>query len=108
MSMWRPLRLASRFLRTRERECILTALRMMSPSLMSFLTLKRELAMEISLASLGSSQILPLPHFFTEAARRFCNFSDMGGVRAAAPAWPLGGELEGWLSFSSQDGLSQN
>eukprot|EP00444_Apocalathium_aciculiferum_P022927 CAMPEP_0183424064 /NCGR_PEP_ID=MMETSP0370-20130417/30030_1 /TAXON_ID=268820 /ORGANISM="Peridinium aciculiferum, Strain PAER-2" /LENGTH=56 /DNA_ID=CAMNT_0025608291 /DNA_START=112 /DNA_END=279 /DNA_ORIENTATION=+ len=35
MPVWRPLRLASRFLRTRERECILTALRMMRPSLMS-------------------------------------------------------------------------
>lgn len=32
--------------------------------------------MEISLASLGSSQTLPLPHFITLAASRFCSFSD--------------------------------
>jgi hypothetical protein len=36
----------------------------------------RELAMEISETSLGSSQTLPLPHLSTLAARRFCCFSD--------------------------------
>lgn len=35
--MWRPLRLASKFLRTRERECMVTALRMIRPSLINFL-----------------------------------------------------------------------
>lgn len=35
-----------------------------------------ELAMEISLDSLGSSQTLPLPHLRTLAASRFCSFSD--------------------------------
>eukprot|EP00411_Alexandrium_monilatum_P021092 CAMPEP_0175202736 /NCGR_PEP_ID=MMETSP0093-20121207/10706_1 /TAXON_ID=311494 /ORGANISM="Alexandrium monilatum, Strain CCMP3105" /LENGTH=103 /DNA_ID=CAMNT_0016495789 /DNA_START=130 /DNA_END=437 /DNA_ORIENTATION=+ len=75
--MWRPLRFASKFFRTRDRECIFTALRMMRPSLISFRMLKREFAMEISLVSFGSNHILPLPHFFTEAARRFCNLRDM-------------------------------
>lgn len=36
----------------------------------------RELAREISLTSLGSSQILPFPHLSTEAASRFWSFSD--------------------------------
>ena len=36
----------------------------------------RELAMEISLTSLGSSQIFRLPHFSTEAARRFWSFRE--------------------------------
>ena len=35
-----------------------------------------ELAIEISLTSLGSSQIFLLPQLSTEAARRFCSFSD--------------------------------
>ena len=60
------------------------ALRMMRPSLMSFLTLKRELAMEISLTSLGSSQMRPRPHFLTEAARRFWSFMD---PMAATASW---------------------
>lgn len=36
----------------------------------------RELAMEISLTSLGSSQTLPLPHLRTLAASRFWSFRD--------------------------------
>ena len=36
----------------------------------------RELAMEISLTSLGSSQTFPLPHLRTLAASRFCSFRD--------------------------------
>lgn len=36
----------------------------------------RELAIEISLTSLGSSQTLRRPHFNTEAANRFCSFKD--------------------------------
>lgn len=35
-----------------------------------------ELAIEISLTSLGSSQTLRRPHFRTEAASRFCSFSE--------------------------------
>ena len=34
----------------------------------------RELAIEISLVSLGSNQILRLPHFSTDAANRFWSF----------------------------------
>merc|ERR1719161_3174860 len=75
--MCRPLRFASRFFVTRERECIFTALRMMRPSLRSLRMLKREFAMLISFASFGSNQIRPLPHFFTEAARRFCKLNDI-------------------------------
>lgn len=36
----------------------------------------RELAIEMSLTSLGSSQTLRRPHFNTEAANRFCSFKD--------------------------------
>ena len=36
----------------------------------------RLLAMEISLISVGSSQILRLPQLRTEAARRFCSLRD--------------------------------
>ncbi|KAL2824645.1 hypothetical protein BDW59DRAFT_84298 [Aspergillus cavernicola] len=53
------------------RECMVTGLRMMRPSLTSLRTVWRELALEISLISLGSSQILRLPQPTTEAARRF-------------------------------------
>ena len=42
--------------------------------------------MEISLTSFGSSQILPLPHFSTEAARRFCSRSETPiATRSARP-----------------------
>ena len=50
---------------------MVTGLRMMSPSEMSLRIVWRELALEISLTSLGSSQILRSPHLATEAARRF-------------------------------------
>eukprot|EP00449_Zooxanthella_nutricula_P032171 CAMPEP_0198488696 /NCGR_PEP_ID=MMETSP1462-20131121/939_1 /TAXON_ID=1333877 /ORGANISM="Brandtodinium nutriculum, Strain RCC3387" /LENGTH=70 /DNA_ID=CAMNT_0044217169 /DNA_START=15 /DNA_END=224 /DNA_ORIENTATION=- len=40
--------------------------------------------MEISLASLGSSQMRFLPHFFTSAASRFWSFADMA-ARAKGP-----------------------
>jgi hypothetical protein len=36
-----------------------------------------ELALAISLISLGSNQTLFLPHFITEAASRFCNFNEL-------------------------------
>merc|ERR1712018_723623 len=69
----RPLRRAMVFLRTRARECTATGLRMMRPSFTSLRMFWRELALAISLVSLGSSQILFLPHFRTAAANRFCN-----------------------------------
>ena len=43
----------------------------MNPSLLSLRMFWRELAMEMSLTSFGSSQILRFPHLSTEAARRF-------------------------------------
>lgn len=46
----------------------------------------RELAMEMSLVSLGSSQTFPFPHFITEAASRFWGFSD---TIFASPFWTL-------------------
>lgn len=49
----------------------MTCLRMIRPSETSFRIVWRELALEISFTSLGSSQILRLPHPTTEAASRF-------------------------------------
>lgn len=49
---------------------------MMRPSFCRRATLRRELAREISLTSLGSSQILRLPHLRTDAARRFWSLRD--------------------------------
>ena len=46
--VWRPLRLASRFLATRLRECIATGFTMMRPSLINLRTFMRELACLIS------------------------------------------------------------
>lgn len=67
-----PILLAAVSSRARERECMVTGLRMMRPSAMSLRTVWRELALEISPTSFGSSQILRLPQSATEAARRFC------------------------------------
>ena len=50
---------------------MVTGFLMMSPSETSLRTVWRELALEISLTSLGSSQILFLPHPRTDAASRF-------------------------------------
>ena len=44
----------------------------------------RELAMEISLTSLGSSQTLPLPHLSTLEASRFCSLRETIAAAAAA------------------------
>lgn len=41
----------------------------------------RELAMEISVTSLGSSQTLRSPQLSTEAASRFCNLNDTMAAR---------------------------
>lgn len=49
---------------------------MIRPSFCRRATLRRELAKEISLTSLGSSQILRLPHLRTDAARRFWSLRD--------------------------------
>lgn len=57
--------------RARDLECMVTGLRMMRPSATSFRIVWRELALEISLVSLGSSQILRFPQPTTDAARRF-------------------------------------
>ena len=59
----------------------------------------REFAIEISLTSFGSSQILPLPHFSTEAARRFCSRRETpmpedpayGGWRCGDELWHVSG-----------------
>ena len=69
---WRPMRRAAVSSRARERECMVTGLRMMRPSATSLRTDCRELAAAISLASFGSSQILRWPQPTTEAASRFC------------------------------------
>jgi len=57
--------------RARARECMVTGLRMMRPSWTSLRMVWRELALAISLDSLGSSQILRFPQPTTDAARRF-------------------------------------
>ena len=54
---------------------------MIRPSLWRREILRRELAKAISLISLGSNQILRLPHFNTDAARRFWSFSDTAQER---------------------------
>ena len=46
------------------------------PSFFNRAILRRLLANEISLISLGSNQILRLPHLRTDAARRFWSLSD--------------------------------
>ena len=58
---------------------------MMSPSFTSFLTFWRELALAISVVSLGSSQIFLCPHLRTEAASLFCSrrvLAERDGQRA--------------------------
>merc|ERR1719277_2719644 len=54
--LWRPFLLASLLAPTRDLEWTATGFLMTRPSLISFLTLARELALAISLISLGSSQ----------------------------------------------------
>lgn len=66
-----PILLAAVRARDLARECMVTGLRMMRPSEMSLRTVWRELALEISFTSFGSSQILRLPQPATDAARRF-------------------------------------
>lgn len=67
-----PIRLAAVSSRARLRECMVTGFLIIRPSEMSLRTVWRELALEISLTSFGSSQTLRLPQPATEAARRFC------------------------------------
>jgi hypothetical protein len=52
-------------------ECIVTGFRMIKPSATSFRMVWRELALEISETSFGSSQIFRFPQPTTLAARRF-------------------------------------
>lgn len=66
-----PIRRAAVSSRARARECIVTCFRIISPSDTSLRMVWRELALEISLTSLGSSQILRLPHPTTDAASLF-------------------------------------
>jgi len=66
-----PILLASFKARARARECIATGLRMMRPSLTNLRIVCRELALEISFTSFGSSQILRSPQPTTAAASRF-------------------------------------
>ena len=56
-----PLRRASVFLRQRARECTVTGLRMIRPSFSSLRICSRELALAISLVSLGSNHTFFLP-----------------------------------------------
>ena len=66
-----PIRRAAFSSRALARECMVTGLRMMRPSETNLRMVWREFALEISLTSLGSSQILRLPQPATDAARRF-------------------------------------
>merc|ERR1740138_1139268 len=74
--VWRPLRFASAQALVRARECTFCGFASTKPSLISLRMFCRELAIEISLTSFGSSQILRLPHLSTDDARRFCSSSD--------------------------------
>lgn len=67
-----PIRRAAVSSRARDRECMVTGFWMMRPSATSFRMVWRELALEISAVSLGSSQILRFPQPTTDAAKRFC------------------------------------
>ena len=69
---WRPIRRARFSSRARIRECIVVGFLMMRPSETNFRMVCRELALPISVISLGSSQTLFLPQPRTDAARRFC------------------------------------
>ena len=68
----RPIRLAALSSLALALECTTTGFRIMRPSETSLRTVWRELALEISFCSFGSSHILRLPHPTTLAARRFC------------------------------------
>merc|ERR1719150_881106 len=72
-----PFLRASSFLRTRDLEWTATGFLMTRPSLMSLRMFWRELALAISLISLGSNHTLFLPHFMTPAARRFCSLREL-------------------------------
>ena len=76
LPVWRPLALAALRSRTRLLECTTVGFFMIRPSFSNRAMLRRELANEISLISLGSNQILRLPHLSTDAARRFWSLSD--------------------------------
>merc|ERR1719219_1004908 len=72
-----PFLLASLLALTRDREWTATGFLMTRLSLISFLMLALELALAISLISLGSSHTFFFPHFITSEARRFWSFSEL-------------------------------
>jgi hypothetical protein len=76
LPVWRPFLTASNRVFTRFLECTTAGFFIMRPSFCRRATLRRELAREISLTSLGSNQILRLPHLRTDAARRFWSLRD--------------------------------
>merc|ERR1719270_2153902 len=69
--LWRPFLLASLLALTLDLEWTATGFLITRPSLINFLMLALELALAISLISLGSNQTFFFPHFITSAARRF-------------------------------------
>lgn len=71
-----PFLLASFLRLTLARECTTVGFLKISPSRLRRAMLRREFAREISLISLGSSQILFSPHLRTDAARRFWSLRD--------------------------------
>lgn len=75
--VWRPFLLASFRSLTRCLEWTTAGFFMMRPSFSKQAIFRRELANEISLISLGSNQILRLPHLRTDAARR-CQKTKLG------------------------------
>merc|ERR1719356_69442 len=72
-----PFLRASVLSRTRDLEWTATGFLITKPSLMSFRMFWRELALAISLISLGSNQTFFCPHFMTDAANRFCSFKEL-------------------------------
>merc|ERR550517_12942 len=78
---WRSIFLASLYLlRSLLRTRILMIHMVFWEVLASLVSLRmfwRELALAISLISLGSSHTLFLPHFMTPAARRFCSLREL-------------------------------
>merc|ERR1719273_2875326 len=79
--VWRPFLLASSFFLTRDLEWTATGFLITRPSLISFLMFCLELALAISLISLGSNHTLFLPHFMTPAARRFWSLRELMAER---------------------------
>jgi len=71
-----PFAFASSLKCLRALECTTTGFLMIRPCWCNRAIFRRLFAREISLVSLGSSQILFFPHFRTDAARRFCSLRE--------------------------------